>query len=307
MTTSETPLLLIIFNRPEKVRALIEALSKVQPKYLYIAADGPRKNVPTDKERCTEAQKIATTLPWECAVRTKFSDINLGCDQAIPESIDWFFEHVESGIILEDDCIPHPSFFSFCGEILEKYKDNEKIMHISGNNFQDGQVRGNASYYFSHFTAVWGWATWRRAWRQFHPAVEDMDTFFRENRLNAFPFSKKAKRFGTKSYMSKEHWDSLWQYAILYANGLNITPNKNLVSNTGFGFGATHTTSEKHPLANVPAEPITDIVHSSEIKVNIEADAYYFNKVFFTPLSIRIKLKVKKLMRKHLPLPFDEL
>jgi len=303
MQPNDIPVLMIIFNRPEKVRQLVATLGAVQPKKIYILADGPRKDVVSDIKTTAAARTAAVDIPWECEVHTKFLDENLRSRYKAVEysavcGLDWFFEENEMGIILEDDCIPDPSFFTFCAELLEKYKDDERIMHISGNNFQDDQIYGDGSYYFSHFTGVWGWATWKRAWRHFHPAVENMDAFFAQKRLDAFPLSKKAKRFGTKSYKSQGHWDSLWQYTILYMNGLNITPNKNLVSNIGFGAGATNTTGEDHSLANVPAESITDIVHPSTIEANSAADDYYFEKVFFTPMTTRIRLKATSILKK---------
>ncbi|PCI89507.1 hypothetical protein COB18_03800 [Candidatus Kaiserbacteria bacterium] len=297
MKKTNTPVLIIIFNRPEKVRALIEALSKVQPKYLYIAADGPRKNVPTDRARCAEAQKIATTLPWDCEVRTNFSDTNLGCDQAVPRGIDWFFEHVASGIILEDDCIPHPSFFSFCGELLERYKDNKKIMHISGNNFQDSHIRGDASYYFSLYTHSWGWATWSRAWRHFHPAIEGMTAYRKEKRIQKLPLSKNAQRFWMKHFLNRNHWDAFWQYTVWYKDGLSIIPQKNLVTNIGFDEEATHTEKEG-PLSNIPVYSITNITHPAEMRAAIQADEYTFMKVFYTPIWKRIVIKLGAMLQK---------
>ena len=296
----DIPILLIVFNRPEKVKRLIEELSVLQPKTIYIVADGPRPHVPSDVETTAATRAAAVDIPWECDVHTNFLEENLRSRYNATEysavfGLDWFFKENEMGIILEDDCVPDQSFFTFCAQLLEKYKDDPKVMHISGNNFQDGTVRGDGSYYFSHFTSVWGWATWRRAWQQFHPAVADMDTFFAENRLANFPIPEKAKRFATKSYKSQKHWDSLWQYTILYANGLNITPNTNLVSNIGFGLGATNTKNDTHPLSNIPREAIGSIVHPTQTTADVEADEYYFHKVYFTPLAKRIVLKVVKI------------
>lgn len=302
MKPQDVPILLVIFNRPDKVKKLIERLSEFQPSKLYVVADGPRDHKPEDAALCQAARQAATNVNWPCEVTTKFFDTNLRTtrpaeEYPVVQGIDWLFTENEIGIILEDDCMPDLSFFSFCTNLLEKYKDDERIMHISGDNFQDGQIRGDGSYYFSHFTAVWGWATWRRAWSHFHPAVADMDNFFKDQRLDQFPLSKKAKRFGTKSYRSKGHWDSLWQYTVLYANGINIMPNQNLVTNIGFGDGATNTNKQDHPLANMPVQPMITITHPSKIEVDVEADQYYFDTVFFTPLLTRIRLKIGKIMR----------
>jgi hypothetical protein len=302
MQPKDIPVLIIIFNRPDKVRQLITALGAVQPKKIYVVADGPRENITSDIKTTTAAREAAIDIPWECEVHTKFLDENLRSRYKAVEysavfGLDWFFEENEMGIILEDDCIPDPTFFTFCADLLERYKEDKRIMHISGSVFQDNIVRGEASYYFSHFTNVWGWATWARAWNRFHPAVADMDTFLNEKRLDAFPLSKKARRFGKKSYQSQKHWDSLWQYTILHENGLSITPNQNLVTNIGFGAGSTNTLSENHPLANMSTRAISTIIHPSKIQVDAEADAYHFKKVFFVPLYKRVYLKLLKVMR----------
>ena len=161
------PVLLIIFNRPDTTARVFEAIRAARPTELYIAADAPRENRSEDKRLCEEAKKITEKIDWPCEVHRLYQEKNLGCKRGPIASITWFFENVEAGIILEDDCVPHPSFFAFCSELLEKYADDKRIMHVSGNNFQFGKMRGDASYFFSEYTLSWGWATWRRAWQRF--------------------------------------------------------------------------------------------------------------------------------------------
>jgi hypothetical protein len=155
MRKFKTPVALIIFNRPDRTRKLLSILSTVQPKEIFIIADGPRKTVPGEKEICEQTRKIVKNINWKCKLYTNFSEENLGCGERPATGISWIFKHVVLAIILEDDFVPHPSFFPFCEELLNRYKDDERIMMISGNNFQFGQKRTEYSYYFSIFTHIW--------------------------------------------------------------------------------------------------------------------------------------------------------
>ena len=160
-----TPVLFLIFNRPETTEIVFSVIRKAEPPRLYVAADGPRPDYPNDAESCEIVRAIATDVNWDCKVKTLFRDQNLGCKLAASKAIDWFFEQELEGIILEDDCLPDQSFFWFCQELLGKYRDDTRIMHIGGTNFQFGKERTKYSYYFSRYAHVWGWASWRRAWK----------------------------------------------------------------------------------------------------------------------------------------------
>jgi len=297
MQDQKTPVLLVIFNRPQKVQALIDALAAVAPRQVYIIADGPRTHVVSDKAKCEEARRIATNIPWECEVHTKFLEENIGCDSAVPLGIDWFFENVTEGIILEDDCIPGPSFFSFCTELLEKYRDDEKIMHISGNNFQNGIKRGDASYYFSLYTHSWGWATWKRAWQNFHPAIADMDNFIEQGGFEKLSLSKESKSFWKKNMSLKKYWDGLWQYTVWHEGGLSLVPNQNLVSNIGFGSDATHTIVDVPLLSNIKSQSVSDLTHSTEFTPNREADEYVFRHIFHMNMIKKVYFKVMSFIK----------
>ena len=161
------PVLFLIFNRPETTIQVFSAIKKAQPNRLYIAADGPRPEYPDEVNHCKIARTIATNVDWDCEVKTLFRDQNLGCRLAVSQAIDWFFEQEPEGIILEDDCLPNQSFFWFCKELLEKYRNETRIMHIGGTNFQFGKNRTNYSYYFSRYAHIWGWASWRREWKYY--------------------------------------------------------------------------------------------------------------------------------------------
>jgi hypothetical protein len=172
-----TPVLFLIFNRPNTTEQVFEAIAKAKPRCLFVAADGPRTDKEGEAEKCQAVRDIIKRVDWDCEVKTLFREQNLGCKEAVSSAITWFFEQVEEGIILEDDCLPSDSFFSFCAELLEKYRDDKRIMMISGDNFQDGIQRGDASYYFSSVPWIWGWATWRRAWRLYDREMQTFPSF----------------------------------------------------------------------------------------------------------------------------------
>jgi len=244
----ETPVLFIVFNKPESTKLVFEEIRKAKPKYLYVAADGPRKNNEKDKSACAEVQKIIKNVDWPCEVKYLLRKENLGCRIAESSAMDWFFKNVEEGIILEDDCLPHPSFFRFCAELLEKYRDDERIMQIGGGNFQRGFKRGNYSYYFSNHCYIWGWASWKRAWKKYdvdlklYPEIKKLG-YLKELYPNYLERLSKKSALELCHYKKFDTWDYQWSFALAINNGLSIIPNKNLVQNIGMISGATHMTS----------------------------------------------------------------
>lgn len=281
----DTPILFIIFNRPDTTQEVFNVIRAIKPKKLYVTADGARKDNQNDIINCPKTREIIN-VDWDCEVKTLFREENLGCRNAVSDAITWFFNHEEKGIILEDDCLPDLSFFPFCEEMLEKYKDNEQIMLISGDNFQNGKKRGDASYYFSRYNHIWGWASWRRVWQHYDV---DMKTF-PENKDNKFlnsVFSNKKTRNYWLTRFEKAYngeintWDYQWTYTIFSRNGISILPNVNLISNIGFGNQSTHTAKINKKMANLPLCSITfPLIHPSEIKINIQADDYTFKTIF---------------------------
>jgi hypothetical protein len=242
----QTAVLFLIFNRPDTTSRVFEAIRKARPSSLYIAADGPRPDFPGEKELCEKVRSIATMVDWPCDVKTLFRDQNLGCRQAVSSAISWYFEHVDSGIILEDDCLPTKTFFRFCGELLERYEDDTRIGMISGLNWGFRFSNENLSYCFSRHGGIWGWATWKRAWKCY---AFDLQTLSEEEiyciRSNMSSNTDYANYYWeeARSVISGEldSWDYLWGI-IRYANNfLTIRPSKNLVANIGFGEDSTHT------------------------------------------------------------------
>lgn len=245
MNKINVPILFLIFNRPDTTQQVFNEIRKAQPVQLYVAADGPRKDRPADYDQCKKAREIIRQVDWECEVFTLFREENLGCKHAVSSAIDWFFSKVEEGIILEDDCVPDQSFFPFCQELLEKYRNDERIMMISGDNFQFGKNNTDNSYYFSRYLHIWGWATWRRAWNHYDVEMKIWPEICEKGYLNNIFSDKRAVKYWesifTKVYDGLINtWDYQWVFSCWIQRGLSITPNKNLVSNIGFGEYSTH-------------------------------------------------------------------
>ena len=157
----------MVFNRPAYTARVFAEIAKAKPPKLLVVADGPRPGRPEEAERCAMARNVVEHVDWECQVLRNYADVNLGCGRRFSTGLVWAFEQVERAIILEDDTLPSPSFFPFCEELLERYDDDERIMHISGNNYQPERRPAPYSYYFSRYCHIWGWATWRRAFRHY--------------------------------------------------------------------------------------------------------------------------------------------
>ena len=277
-----TPVLLLVFNRPETTARVFDAIRHAKPSRLYIAADGPREGRQGENQRVALVRKIVTAVDWPCEVQTLFREKNLGCKIAISSAITWFFEKEEQGIILEDDCLPHPDFFGFCETLLHKYADDERVFMISGNNFQHGQKRGDASYYFSRYSHIWGWASWRRAWSNYDVGIQFWPEWQASDEWKLKFQSSIERRYFAKHFNQVHNnlidtWDYQWLATLLYRDGLSITPNSNLVSNIGFGEGATHTTSANSAEANIAVEAIGDISHPTEVTPNLAADSFVFD------------------------------
>ncbi len=285
-TQFPVPILFVIFNRPDTTKQVFEVIRKIKPTKLYIVADGPRLNKNEEKNICEETRRITENIDWQCEVVRKYSDTNLGCKVNMSYGISWFFKNEEQGIILEDDCLPNESFFVFCQELLEKYKNVEKVKMISGDNFQFGRKYGNASYFFSNFPNIWGWATWRRAWREYDMDMKTYPEFKKNNKIETIFNDKRIQKFMIRLFDNlydnrMNTWAGRWAYAIYNNDGVSIAPNVNLVSNIGFGENSTNTKKENNISNNIPTESLGNIIHPDSIIVNEEADDFLFEKIFY--------------------------
>ena len=279
-------ILLRVFKRPDKAKLVLDAIRLVKPKKLYIACDGPKVNGGVEEKLVLETRRLVDSIDWDCDVKTLFWDVNLGGPKSGFEGINWFFKNEKQGIILEDDNLPGMDFFEFCDVMLEKYKNCEEVSAITGNNFQDGIKRGDSSYYFSKFPHCWGWAGWRRSW--LNKASLEID--FWEEWKKSDDWKKKFESASERKYWErvfegiysgkKVHWDLAWTATTWFHKGLTVTPNVNLVTNIGFGDGATNTLDTDSPLSKIPLNKLINITHPKKIVQDKDADWYAFKNTF---------------------------
>ena len=287
MMTFDTPILFLVFNRPATTQKVFERIREIKPSKLFIAADGHRVSKEGEKEKCEEVRNIILKgVDWPCEVKTLFRNNNLGCGLAVSDGITWFFEHVEEGIIIEDDILPSLSFFEFAKELLTLYRNDESVWHIGGNSYNPYKMK--SSYYFSAYPHIWGWATWRRAWKNYRYELDDIDheKFFARV-TGLFP-THSEKKFWIEFYedffkTSKDGttWDYQWTCRMWYNKGLAILPRENLITNIGFEEGATHTSDKNSWLAHLTANEIEIPKHKEPIKQNKKADLFTSRKVFY--------------------------
>lgn len=273
------PVAFFIFNRPDTTAQVFEIIRQARPVKLLVVADGPRPTHLTDAEKCAETRAIIKKVDWDCEVMTNFSGSNLGCKTRMSTGLDWVFNIVEEAIILEHDTLPHPSFFQYCQELLTHYRDDERIMTISGCNFQFGNRRTNYSYYFSRCFHCWGWATWRRAWQHYDVAMSlwpELSQGWLTSILGQdLGLTYWQKVFELTYQGCINTWDYQWVFNCWSQNGLCILPNVNLVSNIGFGADGTHTMNTASRVANMQTETIkVPLLHPPYILPDTEADKF---------------------------------
>ena len=277
----KTAVLFLVFNRPDTTTEVFEKVRQAKPQRLYIAGDGPREGREGEKEKVTKAREIATKVDWPCNVKTLFRDKNLGCKKGVSSAITWFFEQEEQGIILEDDCVPHLDFFTFCENLLDRYAEDERVSAITGNNFQNGKWRGDASYYFSRYNHCWGWATWKRSWKNYDPNIKFWLNWSNSKAWDNFIPSKIERKYWSKIFNlvhlgEIDSWAYPWTASTWYKKGLTVTPNVNLVSNIGFGDNATHTILKENEFSKMLTNNLNNIIYTKKVKRNKIADDWIF-------------------------------
>ena len=299
----KTAILFLVFNRPDTTRKSFEAIRQARPERLYIGADGARPEREGEQAKVDAVRKyILDNIDWDCEVRTLFRGKNLGCRNAPVSAIEWFFENEEEGIILEDDCVPGPSFFKYCSELLERYRNEPRVMCISGNVFHSSRKVGNHSYYFSRLPHIWGWASWRRAWRLYDVDMKSYPEFKKKNKIAQFFKRHKEQQFLLYNFSAIfkgeiDTWDYQWLFAILNNNGMACTPKNNLVENIGLGDDATHTVGWPD---QPPAKPLTfPMTHPEKIDVLSDIDSLTMKVLFIPrPLLYRAIRKGFRILRK---------
>jgi hypothetical protein len=284
-----TPILFLIFNRYDTTQKVFTEIRKQKPKYLFVAADGPRKNKAGEAEQCQQVRDIIKQVDWDCELKTLFREENLGCKTAVSSAITWFFYQVEQGIILEDDCLPDASFFPFCEKLLDRYKNDTRIGHIGGNCFLPNEMDKNYSYNFSSISHIWGWATWRRVWQNF-----DLNfPYWEEARKDRNKRQSLFKNWREKIYFSTfisdtlkgviNTWDVQYLYMLRVQNQLSIYPATNLVTNIGLNSAdATHTKGKNNKHI-IPASAIQmPLKHPPYILRNKRLDEATIKRLFFS-------------------------
>ena len=240
------PILILLYNREDLSSKLYKTLETIRPSILFINADGPKKDNPGDFDKCQNARNVFSFISWDCEVKYNYLNSNKGCKNSVSDGISWFFKNVEYGIILEDDCIPSPSFFLFCKELLERFRFDERMFHINGTNFLGDNIPViEESYSFTLFTSIWGWATWRRAWEKYDINMKSFPNF-NKTYFDDKSYSNYAKFHYQKSfeeaYFDAETncWANAWLFTILINKGITITPKYNLVTNVGADNNSTN-------------------------------------------------------------------
>jgi hypothetical protein len=276
----KTPILFLVFNRLDPTKQVFQEIRKAKPRQLFIAADGPRTK--EEKKKTDAAKKyVLENTDWKCELKTLFRKKNLGCKIAVSSAITWFFENVEQGIILEDDCLPNQSFFRFCEELLERYKDDERVMSISGYN-PLGKSNIKESYFFSKYFYIWGWATWRRAWKKNDLKLKEYQRVKKEEKLKEYYHNfveRILREKRVKDVLNKKvnSWAIPWSVSHQLNKSLSITPKINLVENIGFSEDSTHTKENKWDkkfLGHKSNEMKFPLEHPKEVKLNKK----FFNK-----------------------------
>lgn len=293
----ETPVLLATYNRLDTVKKVFEQIRKVQPKKLYLASDGGKKEKAGDIEKVETVRKwMVQAVDWECEISTRFSDINQGCQRGMANAISWVLEKEEETIILEDDIVADESFFYFCQEMLKEYSDDTRVMMVSGyKRIENLKIHGD--YFFSSFCDIWGWATWKRAWKYFDVSMKKWPQYKKSNSLQTM------LRVGALGGLTEEFdrvyagklnsWAYPWFFSMLCNSGLEIVPSKNLIKNIGFDSEeATHT---KGTSINFKVEKVNFPMNQEEnVLRNYEYDEIY-GKRFYRGNSL------KKIIRKFIP------
>ena len=303
----ETPIVFLIFRRPDLTAQVFETIRQAKPKKLLVVADSPRND--SEVILCQQTRAVIESVDWDCEVLKNYADKNLGCRKRVSSGLDWVFAQVEEAIILEDDCLPHPSFFKYCQELLDYYREDERIWCISGDNFQDAQWRGDGSYYFSNYNHCWGWASWRRAWQKYDYDLSNWQKFRDNQYLKSILDSPLEIKYWHNTFETlyklgqPNTWDYPWLCTCWQNSGLTILPNVNLVSNIGFRSDGTHVTGESK-FANMTVEDIGEIRHPSFLVRDRTADEYTFDNHFGGKAmknlnSPRIKFRKGLSMFKH--------
>ena len=298
----KTPITIIMYNRPNKLRVLIETLRKIKPTNIFVISDGAKENV-KDQNLVQECKDLINSIDWEHNLYTNYSEFNLGLRKRVETGLDWVFDNVDYSIILEDDCIPNQNFFEYMSYYLKAFKDSENVYMVTGNNlYTNTSEKVNDDVFFTHSALIWGWGTWSNSWNQYKTnkliwqnKIIRLKLFIKifmfnlsiGNVINGYRIFKKVHNDAIST------WDYLWTSVVLFNNGYVITPKKNLVKNIGFDSEGTHTFDSSSFKANLKTDEVS-IEYKIKLEYNKLFDKYFINDVFGKP---NIILYIKKLLK----------
>jgi hypothetical protein len=300
--TLTSPVLFLIFNRPETTQQVFSAIRKAKPPRLYVAADGPRSDYPNEDEKCEHSRKVATNVDWDCEVKTLFRDHNLGCRLAVSQAISWFFENEPEGIILEDDCLPSQSFFWFCQELLEDFRNDKQVGAICGFYSNELDYKPSASYFFSRYMRVWGWAGWRRTFAEYDSnlknQMENNNTWKSNvfNRKDVLPKKYFQQMFDQVENGEIDTWDTQLQYLFWQKKQRVIVSSSNMIKNIGWRQGAhTHDKDHNHELRTSEIQfPLTRPETEDR---DLKADRIIERKSYRITILSFLKSQIRKLVQ----------
>ena len=301
MVTS--PILLLAFNRPDTTKRVLEVIAAQQPSQLFVACDGPRRDVPGDADLVSQVkQVIAEGITWDCELHTLYPEENQGLKRGVVGAIDWFFDHVTEGIILEDDCLPHPDFFTYCDELLERFRNDDRIWAIQGDNSLKMRLSGDASYGFIPYALIWGWATWKRAWDYYDGDLDNWKKIRGTKEVKKLWPDRIERKIRSESLDAmlddpETTWDYQWMFTVSYHRGLTVFPRKNLVSNIGWGRpDATHTTGVGSR-QEAPTSSILPLTHPTDVALDKRATSDALNGRLFGAGKYRLRFRAAKAFR----------
>lgn len=300
----KTPVAFLIFKRPDTTEKVFEAIRQAKPPKLLVVADGPRSHKPGEAEKCQATREIIKRVDWDCEVSTNYSDVNLGCKKRVASGLDWVFDNVEEAIILEDDCLPHPTFFPFCEELLERYRDDNRIAVISGQNVQFSGKRTDYSYYFSRYNHCWGWASWRRAWQHFDYEMKLWPLVRDNGWLKDILKDDSSVKFWTQIFQNTydgkiNSWAYRWNFSCWIQNYLSILSNVNLISNIGYGNVGTNTKKTLSVYSKLATEELElPLQHPPFVIQDTKSDKFTQTTLYKRNIITKLKFKIKAYLKK---------
>jgi hypothetical protein len=296
----ETPVLFLVFNRPYTTARVLDRIIDARPRVVFVAADGPRAGNNEDEKRCSEVRALVDRIPPDIEVRRLFRQENLGCRKSVSSALEWFFSQVDRGIVLEDDCLPDPSFFGFCEAALLRYEHEERVMLVSGHN-PLGAFPSGKDALLSKYPFIWGWASWRRAWKHYKPEIGKWASKGLSTQIKSWLRSPHALSYWRKAFKDVENgadtWDFQLDFAMFVRRTFAIVPAKNLVSNIGFGKDARHTTD---PEDNRKSLPVFVAPSAPQFPVRIVPNPYFERRIvseFYFNRDLTILGKAKMRLR----------